>query len=190
MSNETELQRLEVLRLSNAESNKVTRMCIESALILLMKDRHFNVISITEIVKKAGVSRTAYYRNYSSKEDILRSMVDDMANKVICAMNLQIPLVNSYEYWLTLFRSLHEHYQGLQILLKGNFGEAVHHQVQRLLMRELGETDITVLYKFYFWSGAIFNVVTQWIMNDAQPNSEEMAQICFDIIDSIGKGCI
>ncbi|WP_054957939.1 TetR/AcrR family transcriptional regulator [Paenibacillus dakarensis] len=189
MPNETEIQRLKVLRLSNEESNRITRLCIESALVLLMKERSFNEITITEIVKKAGVSRTAYYRNYSSKEDILRSLIDEMAIKVIEAMNLHFPIMNTHQYWLTLFDSLYEQYKELQILLKANFGDSVLQQVQDLLMRGFSERDTTELYKFYFWSGAIFNIVTKWIMDDATLDSKKMAQICFNIVDSIGEGC-
>ncbi len=186
----TELQRLEVLRLSNAESNKITRMCIESALILLMKDSHIKDITITDIVKKAGVSRTAYYRNYSSKEDILRSMIDDIASKVILAMQLQFPLTNTYDYWFSLFTTLQEHYDDLNILLKANFGESVRHQVQHLLIRTIQKEDVAELYKFYFWSGAIYSVINQWILAGGQPIPEDMAHICYGIIASMNEGCV
>ena len=43
---------------SNQEANQITRESIETALLHLM-------------VKKAGVSRNAFYRNYKSKEEIL-----------------------------------------------------------------------------------------------------------------------
>lgn len=186
----TELQRLEVLRLSNAESNKITRMCIESALILLMKDSHISDITITDIVKKAGVSRTAYYRNYSSKEDILRSMIDDIANKVIMAMQLRFPLTNTYDYWFSLFNTLQEYYDDLHILLKASFGEAVRIQVQHLLISKIQKEDITELYKFYFWSGAIYSVINQWILDGGQPGPEDMAHICYKIIASMNEGCV
>ncbi|WP_442913586.1 TetR family transcriptional regulator [Lacrimispora sp.] len=40
-----------------------------------MKDRCLHDTSITDIVKRAGVYRTADYRNYDSKEDILHSIM-------------------------------------------------------------------------------------------------------------------
>mgnify|MGYP001095248823 CR=1 FL=1 len=186
----TELQRLEVLRLSNAESNKITRVCIETALILLMKDSHISDITITDIVKKAGVSRTAYYRNYSSKEDILRSMIDDIASKVIMAMQLQFPLTNTYDYWFSLFNTLQEHYEDLHILLKANFGESVRNQVQHLLVSTIQKEDVAELYKFYFWSGAIYSVINQWILDSGQPAPEDMAHMCYGIIASMNEGCV
>lgn len=71
MKEKTELQKLKVLRQNNQEANAITRECIESALILLMQTKPFTDITVTDLTRKAGVSRTAYYRNYASKEDIL-----------------------------------------------------------------------------------------------------------------------
>ena len=61
-----------------SESNRLAKECIVTALIELMKVREYNAISITDITKKAGVSRMAYYRNYSSKEDILNKYMDEV----------------------------------------------------------------------------------------------------------------
>ncbi len=78
---DSEMKKREVLRLSNIESNKITRECIETALILLMSEKDYSNITISEIVQRAGVSRTAYYRNYSSKEDILNTLLHDVIKK-------------------------------------------------------------------------------------------------------------
>lgn len=45
------------------ESNRLVKDCITTAFIELMKVRDYNTITITDITKKAGVSRMAYYRN-------------------------------------------------------------------------------------------------------------------------------
>jgi len=60
-------KKMDALRQSNAESNALTKESIETALLALMKEKNFSSITITDIAKKAGVSRLAYYRNYSSK---------------------------------------------------------------------------------------------------------------------------
>lgn len=44
---------------------------IYEALIELMRQKPYDEITITDITKKAGVSRMAYYRNYRDKDDIL-----------------------------------------------------------------------------------------------------------------------
>lgn len=45
--------------------------CIYQALVQLMETKPYKDITITDITKKAGVSRMAYYRNFQEKDDIL-----------------------------------------------------------------------------------------------------------------------
>ena len=45
--------------------------CIYEALVILMETKPYKEITITDITRKAGVSRMAYYRNYQDKDDIL-----------------------------------------------------------------------------------------------------------------------
>ena len=71
LSFKTELEKRDVLRMSNKESNRMTRECLQTALITLMGQKPFEKITISEIVRKSGVSRTAFYCNYDTKEDIL-----------------------------------------------------------------------------------------------------------------------
>lgn len=83
MSNKNELQKRDILRMSNEESNKLTRECLQTALIYLMNDKPFEKITITELVKRSGVSRTAFYRNYQTKEDILDEVAGDIVDSLI-----------------------------------------------------------------------------------------------------------
>ena len=58
---------LENLRKSNQESNLLTREAIETALLQLLEKKDLTKISISELVKRAGVSRAAFYRNMVPK---------------------------------------------------------------------------------------------------------------------------
>ena len=52
-------------------AHKLAIDCIYEALIFLMDKKEYKDITITDITKKAGVSRMAYYRNYTEKDEIL-----------------------------------------------------------------------------------------------------------------------
>ncbi len=51
---------------------------LTQALFELMKSKPFSEISVTELVRKAGVGRATYYRNYSSKEEILTKYISQI----------------------------------------------------------------------------------------------------------------
>lgn len=51
-------------------SNILAKECIVDALLKLIQDKSLSSISVSELCKKAGVSRMTFYRNYQSIEDI------------------------------------------------------------------------------------------------------------------------
>lgn len=55
---------------------KYTREWTYEALVRLHNTKHYNEINISEIIKKAGISRATFYRNFHSKEDIIRKKVE------------------------------------------------------------------------------------------------------------------
>ena len=57
--------------MSNNEANRITRESINTALLELMDNQDFDSITISALVKRAGVSRQSFYRNYTSKEDVI-----------------------------------------------------------------------------------------------------------------------
>ena len=61
--------------------NLFVRDCITEALFKLMKSKDFNDITVSMLVKTAGVSRNSFYRNYQSMEDIIRQyLIDEVQN--------------------------------------------------------------------------------------------------------------
>ncbi|MBR6940531.1 MAG: TetR/AcrR family transcriptional regulator, partial [Clostridia bacterium] len=54
--------------MNRSESNNLTRECITTALLIIIREKDYDEITITDITEKAGVSRMAYYRNYKSKD--------------------------------------------------------------------------------------------------------------------------
>ncbi len=59
------------------EINQLTRRSIEQALFQLMKKVSFSSITVTELCKRAGVSRNAYYRNFIDMNHVLSEYLSE-----------------------------------------------------------------------------------------------------------------
>ena len=57
---------------------KYTREWTFEALHKLLEIKSFSDIKISEIIDKAGISRATFYRNFSSKEDIVKIKIKNM----------------------------------------------------------------------------------------------------------------
>ena len=66
------------------------------ALLQLMKYKSFHQITITEIVKVAGVSRSSFYRNFTSKEQMLFTYISTLYHDFF-QMEEVLQQVNSLE---------------------------------------------------------------------------------------------
>ena len=71
------------LRLSNEKSRFLTRESIRWALIYILKEKKIDDIKIVDLVRKAGVSRSSFYKNYSSVKDVLYDIFDLAIDEVL-----------------------------------------------------------------------------------------------------------
>lgn len=62
---------IEVRKMGTSKPNDYLKECIADAIIVLIKERPIEKISIDEIVKKAGVGRATYFRTFNSKKEAI-----------------------------------------------------------------------------------------------------------------------
>ncbi len=108
---------LENLRKSNQESNLLTREAIETALLQLLEKKDLTKISISELVKRAGVSRAAFYRNYDSKEEILESVFKRTVHNIMEQLHHYDLKTDLYLVWVHLFREARKEARVIQLAL-------------------------------------------------------------------------
>lgn len=166
------------LRLSNEESNRITKESIQSALILLMQKKEFSNITVTEIVKKAGVSRTAYYRNYQSKEDVLNNLLSEVVFNIYKPIKNKLDIDDEYEDWHSMFRDIVPFANMAKLLFKAHFGEDIENGIYNMLIAEYTNPTASEKYIERFWSGAVCSIIKQWVMDDMAVSPEDMAAIC------------
>lgn len=187
MSIKTKLQQNDGLRLSNAQSNKITKESIESAILLLMKERDFKDISISDIVKRAGVSRTAYYRNYKSKEDILNKYLETVVKAITNEMDFTTYSEDRIGFWYSIFSKVRDHSEIYLILHRAGFEGIILSNINNLLLAGISSDNINSKDKYdvYFWAGAVYNILTEWITSGMKETDKEMAQICCEILAEV-----
>lgn len=64
--------------MSNEGRNTYVIEHITDALLELMQDKPIEDISISELCETAGIGRASFYRNFNSKEDILRGYIQNI----------------------------------------------------------------------------------------------------------------
>ena len=166
-----------------SESNRFVKDCITTAFIELMKVHDYNAITITDITRKAGVSRMAYYRNYSSKEDILNKYMDEVGISIhekISKMNTRDEIHN---YYVALFEQLGA-YRDLGVTIyRAHLGELILANINKymsLTFRPENETAAS-RYRHLYLAGAFYNVFIEWLKSGMRDDINELARFCCDM---------
>lgn len=174
----TELEKREILRLSNEESNKVTRECLRISMIKLMGKKDFEKISITEITKYAGVSRTAFYRNYESKEALVEDICQSLRSELKASVSGERYRTDRKEWYVIFFKTIKENSDYFRIYLDAHlqFGNMF------VLESAFPSATPTQRYRNSANEGAFLRVLTDWFRGGMEESPEEMGEICEQII--------
>ncbi len=181
----TELEKRNVLRLSNEESNQLTRECLETALLYLMTDKELDKITITELVAKAGVSRTAFYSNYTSKEDILSNILSDALDEM-SELALDVLSKGSVtELCISLFKWMETQRESISVLLKANMYELLFFEIEKKLRKFFPHGDTQTSYLLTAWCGAFYRIVIRWAKEGMPSSFDEPVAACRIITETV-----
>lgn len=165
----------------------LTKDCIFTALTLLMEQKDFNDITITEIAKKAGVSRMTYYRTYSSKEDILIQYFDEMTETLAKTIEKE-PTLTPYDVYVQFFAFFQKHSSLIENLVKANLIEMILlHFIQFIeylfqTVLQLDITDMKTTYQIHYHTGELFALTHCWLQNGKRESPEKMAELAVAIV--------
>ena len=157
--------------------NQEIKRKITDALFLLLKEKPLHEITVTELVKKAGVARISFYRNYSSKEDVLQTLVNDVLASFAKEARGGAADFYCYENVLLSFRYFLSWRNYFVDMYRSNFAALLLESLNQFHEELLGEMPAASIerYQLYIYIGALFDTATVWLQNNARESPEEMA---------------
>ena len=151
---------------------------IAEALICLMRKKDFSEITNKDITDKAGLSHFTYYRNFSSKDDVIKFYLDDITNEFIKNKNVNYTPNNFKEYIITLFYHLKEKEEIGLLLYKANLIHYIKDEFDKIFMNKA--TNIKEKYNYYFVSGGLYNIYYYWLISGCKESPEELSNMFMD----------
>lgn len=173
----------EKLKQLNYESNQLTRDCIRTALLALMGTEMFDQITVTSIIQKAGVSRGGFYRNYTSKEDVLREIRDGLLDYLLEFVSEYKIHDNPKEWFQEYFQMIFDHQEEYKLLIKAKApaeflfqfdAEKILHELQK-------DESVLEAYRAIAIGKSLNDIAYAWFQKGMIESSEEMADIMYQI---------
>ncbi len=163
------------------QSEKYVDKYITDALFNLMKKKEYNNISITEICNKAGTGRMSFYRNFDSKEDIIKKWITNTTDNFLNESDISYKKDTTKDYFIKLFTHLEKYKTEAYLIYKANLFNLLKNEFDKKLIN-LHQKEYEN-YKSYFIAGGIFNVYYFWLINGSKENPEELANKMVNLLE-------
>jgi AcrR family transcriptional regulator len=121
----------------NTGNLRVRRMqkLLREALLDLIEERGFDALTVSEIIQQAMVSRTAFYRHYQDKYDLVEQIFEEAISALLNAVG-DLGQEHPAEIWVTFFEHI-AHYERLYRALLGSKGSPWFVRKMRAALSEL-----------------------------------------------------
>ncbi|MFI3312985.1 MAG: TetR/AcrR family transcriptional regulator [Eubacteriales bacterium] len=162
-----------------------SKQWMADALLILIKDTPYEQISITNITEKAGVSRLTFYRNFESKEDILRFHFDRVFSAYIASVqvdefDLEQALCQCFRFWQNLKSDI-------KVYLKNDLHRVMYHPMEQYLNIVLSKGQynnaFTQIQKTFI-VGGLFATMVSFTEEQSEQSPEEMASAVLEILNT------
>ncbi len=161
--------------------NETVREALAIALLQLMKKKELSEISISEIVKVAGVGRSSFYRNFNSKEQLLCSYIVDLYHEYFREKNVPLQMTDAGQvesFLIPRFNFIKEHRDIFKALYKNGMLYYFFGSIENeLILLLCGQTGDTSSYYRAMFSGSCAGIIRHWIERDFAESVEDMVKL-------------
>lgn len=154
---------------------------LTTALMQLLEKNPYQTITISQVVRRAGVSRMAFYRNFDSLDDVLyeyfspliEARFADVIQRVSPAEKLKSLETYFQDFSKTLELSAT---QGYESIIRQIFNENMYHFYTSLsLFDELKEPEKH--YYIKFMSDGVYSIWREWLANGQKESLDMIHQL-------------
>lgn len=168
-----------------------TRQAIKNAMIDLLQEKSFDLITTTELVKRAGISRSSFYTHYQDKYDLVEHYQNVFFKKLSAIFQAHRTDLATAIY--ELFTLLETDYSLESAFLSENGTREIHlyliQQTKKFLETVIIPTfgkpslsTINVEYRITYVSHAIFGMLQLWIKRGKQETPREITNMLMRFI--------
>lgn len=155
-----------------------TKRALHAALLTLINQKDFRLITITELINEATINRGTFYKHYERKEDLLEELLQEIMDDLVLAyhepyrQSERLSLSNIKPESIRVFHHVKKYENFYKMLFSnntGNFHNIFYNKLKRLMMDsaemdELGDINIDLFTSYQTY--AIIGLIVEWVKKD------------------------
>ncbi len=157
--------------------------CLRESYFSLLEEKPADSISVSEIVKLAGVSRMSFYRYYQTKDDVVKQYINDSFNDFMGTVRSE--LIKDPQVAAAVFFS---YFRTNKLRIKVLIKQGLFHLFFEPFSNFLLESNLAIdsnpdipdenlKYYYEYASAGILNLAKSWVLGEMKESDEEMALI-------------
>lgn len=153
------------------EANAFVKECITTALLQMLETQSLDDISITDLIKKAGVARNSFYRNFDSKKDVLMKhllMLIQEWGKDFEALG------DISRFSDTLLKHYYKYKDFYLLLYRRGLSDMIYETLRAACKLEESQNNLERYSKSMF-AGLLFGWLDEWMRQGMPESPEEIA---------------
>lgn len=171
-----------------------TRKWLQDALIALMREKPFQQIQITELCRRAQVSRPAFYLHFRSKEELLLSHVDSIfdAFHAHIVREIRQGTIDRKRFSIMLFEYWERDAETLRMVLQADNPEILIERLREHFGTVLSELPSSVHKPLRdprlsnlavgFAAGGAYMLLREWLAQQVPLPSEHMGLLMYELM--------
>ena len=156
---------------------------ISKAYLELLKTNNYQEITVSDIQRISGASRSTFYRNFDTPDDIIRLMCDKGFDEIFKSKNGLLISVNCFNYWF-------DNSNILEVLIKTGhmdyFSQTfANHLINSNILQKYMSNDNEYRYFSFMLSYAMAGFLSGWIANGRKETKSELFKIIVHSIKTL-----
>ncbi|MBO0455296.1 TetR/AcrR family transcriptional regulator [Enterococcus hulanensis] len=154
---------------------------LTTALLQLLEKNIYSSITVSQVVRRAGVSRMAFYRNFDSLDDVLFDYFSAIIKERFADILQHVPpteKLKSLEIFFKDFAKILEMSvsQGYEPIIRQVFNENMYHFYDSLpLFDAIKEPEKR--YYIKFMSDGVYSIWREWLINNQKESLDTIHQL-------------
>lgn len=150
--------------------------CMIQSVLILLKDKALEEITVKEIAEKAGVNRSTYYRNFAAKKDVIRRFYQLRLDQYLNCVQADISPKN---YFTGIFLNFLRYKQELILLDQRGLSFLLLEELNSRIAQVHGNSKAAVhSLACNYHIGGVFNSFRYWLFEDMATPPDKLADQC------------
>ncbi|MEQ9809989.1 TetR/AcrR family transcriptional regulator [Streptococcus jiangjianxini] len=169
-----------------------TKYYIKTALIILLKEKRFEDISISDITRRAGINRGTFYLHYKDKYDMMSQFKEEMLSDLYSILkkgdietDINTILINTFSYVQDNF----EYIEAISTISFINFSETIKKFVLDFLL-EFPQSKTAIAnhygvpyeYAIQVYLASIESLISYWVATGGKESPVKMTDIISKVL--------